>query len=117
MFFKKETPAPAPTIPNELYGILKYSSQNIGDEIQSVAAMRFLPKIDYYCHRERLDQFHLPEEQAGQKLKLIMNAWWMWQPKHFPPSEDIDPLLVSMHLRRDLAEDFKYTGVPFFIFI
>lgn len=107
MFFKKETPAPAPTIPNELYGVLKYSSQNIGDEIQSVAAMRFLPKIDYYCHRERLDQFHLPEEQAGQKLKLIMNAWWMWQPKHFPPSEDIDPLLVSMHLRRDLAEDFK----------
>ncbi len=61
MFFKKETPAPAPTIPNELYGILKYSSQNIGDEIQSVAAMRFLPKIDYYCHRERLDQFHLHE--------------------------------------------------------
>ncbi|MCD7723528.1 MAG: polysaccharide pyruvyl transferase family protein [Clostridiales bacterium] len=89
-----------------LYGVLKYSSQNIGDEIQSIAAMRFLPKIDYYCHRERLDAFHPGESRAESKVKLIMNAWWMWQPRHFPPSEYIDPLLISMHLRHGELESF-----------
>lgn len=91
---------------NPLYGVLKYSSQNIGDEIQSIAAMRFLPKVDYYLHRERLDQFHLNDAQRGNKVKLIMNAWWMWCPEHFPPSDDIDPLLISMHLREALHNEF-----------
>jgi hypothetical protein len=89
------------------FGVLKYSSQNIGDEIQSIAAMRFLPRIDYYCHRERLDQFHVDSSDAGKKVKLIMNAWWMWQPAHFPPSDDIDPLLISMHLRKAAHEKFE----------
>lgn len=89
-----------------LYGVLKYSSQNIGDEIQSVAAMRFLPKIDYYCHRERLDQFHLPPDAPSDKVKLIMNAWWMWQPTHFPPSDAIDPLLISMYFWQDGRQKF-----------
>lgn len=90
----------------QLYGLLKYSSQNIGDEIQSIAAMRFLPEIDYYCHRERLDKFSLPEKDSGKKVKLIMNAWWMWQPSHFPPSGDIEPLLISMYLRQKQRERF-----------
>ncbi len=107
----KDLKKPQPTAPAQvqptLYGVLKYSSQNIGDEVQSVAAMRFLPKVDYYCHRERLDQFRLPTEQAGQKVKLIMNAWWMWQPAHFPPSEDIDPLLISMYLYTEKRQQFN----------
>lgn len=96
---------------NNLYGILKYSSQNIGDEIQSIAAMRFLPQIDYYLHRERLDQFHLNDVQRGNKVKLIMNAWWMWCPEHFPPSDDIDPLLISMHLREALHAEFARSEI------
>lgn len=88
---------------NNKFGVLKYSSQNIGDEIQSVAAMRFLPQIDYYMHRERLDKFVSDE---GEKVKLIMNAWWMWNPKHFPPSKDVDPLLVSMYIRDSIREKF-----------
>lgn len=85
------------------YGVLKYSSQNIGDEIQSVAAMRFLPQIDYYIHRERIDKF---ASDNGEKVKLIMNAWWMWNPKHFPPSADIEPLLVSMYIRDKIRDRF-----------
>ena len=85
------------------YGLLKYSSINIGDEIQSVAAMRFLPQIDEYVHRERIDQF-VPE--LGKKTKLFMNAWWMWEPEHFPPSEYIDPCLISMYVRDDMRERF-----------
>lgn len=103
----KSEPATSATIdPNVRYGVLKYSSQNIGDEVQSLAAMRFLPRVDYYCHRERLDQFHVKEEDAGKKVKLIMNAWWMWEPKHFPPSDDIDPLLISMHMYQEYLQKF-----------
>lgn len=85
----------------EKYGVLKYSSINIGDEVQSVAAMRFLPQIDYYVQRERIDQF---KSKSSEKVKLIMNAWWMWDCAHFPPSEDIDPLFVSFHLREQIRE-------------
>ena len=84
------------------YGVLKYSSQNIGDEIQSIAAMRFLPQIDYYIHRERIDEFQANDE----RVKLIMNGWWMWWPKHFPPSDDIIPLLTSIHIKEDIRDRF-----------
>ena len=85
------------------FGVLKYSSQNIGDEIQSIAAMRFLPQIDYYIHRERTDKF---VSDNHEKVKIIMNAWWMWNSSHFPPSDDIEPLLISMHLREATREKF-----------
>ncbi len=76
------------------YGVLKYSAINIGDDIQSIAAMRYLPRIDEYIHRDRVDVF-----KSDKKVKTIMNAAWMLEPKHMPPSEDIDPLLISMHLK------------------
>lgn len=85
------------------YGIMKYSSINIGDEIQSVAAMRFLPKIDEYVHREKINSF---QSKGNKKVKLIMNAWWMWQLENFPPSENIEPLLISMYIRKQHREKF-----------
>lgn len=77
------------------YGILKYSSVNIGDEIQSIAAMRFLPKIEEYIHREQLNKYF---PKTDKKTKLIMNAWWLHKPQNFPPTDFIDPLLISMHI-------------------
>ncbi len=81
------------------FGLIKYSSYNIGDDIQSIAAKRFLPKIDHYIQRERTKQF-----RNNRKTKLIMNAWWMWDIESFPPSQDIDPLLISMYLRKEIRE-------------
>lgn len=85
------------------YGVLKYSSINIGDEVQSVAAMRFLPRIDEYVHREQTNSF-VPKK--GKNTKLIMNAWWMWKPENFPPSENIEPLLISMYIRNEIRDTF-----------
>ena len=95
MLFKKQD--------KDKYGVIKYSSINIGDEVQSVAAMRFLPRIDYYVQRERIDQF---KPNSGEKVKLIMNAWWMWDYVHFPPAPEIDPLFVSFHLREKIRKKF-----------
>ena len=108
MFFKKlmENKEGSMESREEKYGVIKYSSINIGDEIQSVAATRFLPQVDYYVQRERIDQF---ASDTHEKVKLIMNAWWMWDYKHFPPSEDIDPLFVSFHLREKIRKKFSDT--------
>ena len=90
------------------YGVLSYSSINIGDEIQSIAAMRFLPQIDYYIPRERTDEFH---SENSESVKMIMNAWWMWDKEHFPPSKDIDPLFISFFLRHRIRDDFMTNKV------
>lgn len=82
------------------YGVLGYSSMNIGDEIQSLAAMRFLPRVDTWIHRERVDQY-----RSDVQTKLILNAWWMWKVDRFPPSPDIDALPISMHLRPDRRKE------------
>ena len=83
------------------FGLIKYNSINIGDEIQSIAAMRFLPQVDEMFFRERLSK-HKP----SKRTKLIMNAWWMWNPKYFLPSSNIKPLLISMHIRPAIRKSF-----------
>lgn len=79
------------------YGILVCSpsslSKNIGDYTQSVAQLSYLPRVDNYVERE-----HLNEYQSEEKTKVIMNGWFMFHPEKFPPSDDIDPLFVSLHL-------------------
>ena len=87
------------------YALLMFPSYNIGDEIQSVAASRFIPRIDEYISREELDSFRPAEPK---KFKLILNSWYMHNPEHFPPSEFIDPLLISMHFS-PAVRDFMFS--------
>jgi len=75
------------------YGILCYKTNNVGDEIQSIAAKNFLPKIDFYLDRENLDKV-----KNNQKIKLIMNGWFMHNPKNWLPSDSIIPLFISFHI-------------------
>jgi hypothetical protein len=78
-----------------LYGLLSYQAwpeYNVGDYIQSLAAARFLPRIDTYINREKLNRY------TGPPVKLIMNGWFMHNPSNWPPSEKIEPLLTSFHL-------------------
>ncbi|MBQ6461354.1 polysaccharide pyruvyl transferase family protein [Candidatus Saccharibacteria bacterium] len=83
------------------YGLFCYDTQNIGDEIQSLAAKRFLPRVDYYINRDNIDDTVPPTKQ---KIKIIMNGWYLdpsikdgksyWPP--FSPS--LQPLLISIHI-------------------
>ena len=67
---------------------------NIGDDIQSIAAKRFVPRVDYHIFREKLNFFRA---DTLEKIKIILNGWFMPEPQNFPPSEVISPLLVSVH--------------------
>lgn len=83
------------------FGLMKYSyTTNLGNEIQSIAARRFLPKVDYYIEHEKLNLF-----QSPKKVKLIMNGWYFDCLKSWPPSDSIDPLLISMHF--NASDDVK----------
>ncbi|NGX47389.1 MAG: hypothetical protein K1000chlam3_00762 [Chlamydiae bacterium] len=92
------------------FGYISYSSSNIGDDIQAIAAKRFLPENSIPIDREFLSQF-----QHCSKVSTIVNGWFMHTPNdlgsnkgskyNWPPSSAIDPLLISMH--------FTQAFVPF----
>lgn len=78
------------------YGLLSYadiapfSSGNVGDYIQSLAAIQFLPRIDIFVERENMHGV------AGQgDIFLIMNGWFMHRPENFPPPKNIHPFYIS----------------------
>lgn len=76
------------------YGLLYYRpTGNIGDEIQSLAARQFLPRVDVLVDRERMKEFPSPEP-----VKMILNGWYMCEPAQWPPAPAIAPLLTSMHI-------------------
>ena len=56
------------------YGLLTYDENerffNVGDNIQSLAAKQFLPKVDEFINREEL------AEHKGDAVNLIMNGWF-----------------------------------------
>ena len=73
--------------------IISYSTLNIGDEIQSLAIKQLIGKVDCYIDREALHNF-----RSDDKVKLIINGWYMANPNNWPPSADIIPLFISFHI-------------------
>lgn len=69
------------------YGVLTYSINNIGDDIQTLVAMQYLPQVDYYVDRDKI-------EHETREMKMIGNAYWN-RPRC---PENIDMLPISMHL-------------------
>lgn len=84
-----------------IYGLLTYDENrrffNVGDNIQSLAAKQFLPKVDVYINRERLGEY------KGEKVKLILNGWFTHNIKNWVPSDAIDPIFVSFHINNTAA--------------
>ena len=83
------------------YAALSFNTENIGDEIQSLAAQRFLPRIDYFIDRDNLDDH---PQHNNETIKIILNSWFISpsikdQLIHWPPKKtSLDPLLISMHV-------------------
>ena len=79
------------------YGLLVTSpvanTKNIGDYMQSLAAMQFLPDEFVYVEKENVSKF-----RSDESIKVILNGWFMWHPENWPPQErNLIPLLTSMH--------------------
>ena len=77
-----------------LFGLVDHDSDNLGDDIQSIAAERFLPRVDCLVPRENLSAA-LP---VSEPVKLILNGWFMHNPQLWPPHPRIVPLIISFHI-------------------
>ena len=77
-----------------LYKIKIKSSMNIGDYIQSLAALQFLPKNCQPIFIDR-DEFELYQ---GENIKLIMNGWYLLKYKNKKVPDNISPIYLSVHI-------------------
>jgi hypothetical protein len=90
------------------YGLLTYrESYNLGDEIQSLAARQFLPRVDFTVDREALSSLAIEEPSS-----LILNGWFMHHPENFPPRGNTRPLLTSMHISQDASLENERGVLP-----
>lgn len=69
--------------------------KNIGDYIQAIATRQFIDKVDEYVEQEEAYRYY-PKD--GKKIRLVMNGWFQWRAENWPPSDYIEPLLISMHI-------------------
>ncbi|MDO4976280.1 MAG: polysaccharide pyruvyl transferase family protein [Eubacteriales bacterium] len=78
------------------YGVIMHKeTANMGDDIQTYAAAKLLPSVDYIIDREHIDTFRTENEEA---VSVVMSGWWFWQKWNWPPAKCINPLLLSIHL-------------------
>ena len=79
-----------------LQALLSYSdTNNLGDEIQSLAVERFLKDPPTLIDRDSLSTY-IPSDLI--KRKIVLNGWFSGAPENWPPSEFLDPLIVAMHI-------------------
>jgi hypothetical protein len=74
---------------------MAHNSGNIGDDIQTIAAMRFYPKPASFAYRDNLGSL----KQPG---RMICNAWYGGG--DWIPGEQIDALMTSVHINRRARE-------------
>jgi hypothetical protein len=90
-----------------VFGYISYSTFNIGDDIQALAARQFLPNNALPINRESIGVF-----RSNSRVHTLVNGWFMHtkfnvyyhstEPapqKWWPPAKCIEPLLISFHLR------------------
>lgn len=69
-------------------------SGNLGDQIQSLAAEQFLPRVDRKINRDAMRTLSLPEPHL-----VIMNAWFSHFPERcFPPADSVLPVFFGLHI-------------------
>jgi len=75
------------------FGLMTYSTKNLGDDIQSLAAKQFLPRVDHYVDRD-----HMSRSNELGDTHIICNGWFMEPPYDWPPPSNIHPLFTSFHI-------------------
>ncbi|MEM4558225.1 MAG: polysaccharide pyruvyl transferase family protein [Desulfurococcaceae archaeon] len=75
------------------YGVVYAETNNTGDDIQTIAALQFLPRVDFWIERENLHKV-----ESDDVVKVILNGWYTYNPWSWPPSEAIQPLIISIHI-------------------
>lgn len=69
---------------------------NLGDDIQTIAAINLLPKIDGFTSRENLNKIKEP-------CIISMNGFFM-QSQNWPPSSNVIPIPYAFHVSKKSEE-------------
>lgn len=69
-----------------LCAIFGFSTPNLGDDVQALAAALVLPQVDAYVNRDRLDRVSLPQPHHA-----IMNSWFAVKRYRATPSASVIP--------------------------
>jgi hypothetical protein len=104
------------------YAVVVAQTFNLGDDIQTYAALQILPQIDYYVIRDNMNQVYdaktsclIPSGRlATMRILTVVSGWYMHSidvaetttapkgPKYiWPPPAHIIPIFVSVHFSRE----------------
>lgn len=77
------------------WGILFANTTNLGDDVQTIAQMQFIPKDakTFIVDRENLNK-------EKRRCNVIMNGWWMHNDENFPPHRNVKPLYIAFHIEK-----------------
>lgn len=90
------------------YGIAWYPrSDNLGDDLRTLAAVRLMPRVDRVLDADCLDA-PLSGLREGDRLVALLSGSVLRSASHWPPEEHIAPVCVGVHAS---AEDVW--GLPF----
>ena len=93
------------------YAVLSYSTTNIGDDIQSIAAIDLLCKLTginrsdiTFINRDKLSEY------KGPPVTLIANGWFSHAPAKFRPPPQVTPIFIGFHLHahKILTDNIDY---------
>ena len=91
------------------FGTLSFDSRvekvravNLGDEIQGFPGLQFLPYVDFFVERDKLEN-----STGEQKITTFFNAWWGDSKSSWPPPANIDPIMTSVHVEVAMQKLWK----------
>jgi len=102
------------------YGFLSYSTTNIGDDIQALAARNLLSKNSIGFDRDYLRNY-----EFSKPIKTLINGWlihnksaWLREglppDSNWPPHEAMQPLITSVHFTGSFLEEaFKPENIEY----
>jgi lipopolysaccharide biosynthesis glycosyltransferase len=95
---------------------------NRGDEMQGLGGLQFLPRLDAFVERDRLDVVSVigssnfssssqavtpstPPRPAETPTTVFLNAWYGTPDMVWPPPGKLEPIFVAMHLNNQKVKD------------
>lgn len=83
---------------NKKIGVVVYNqSRNIGDDVQTLAMMELVRRINTDVEIVLVDREHLNDDSVRELDGLIVSGWFMDHPHNWPPNND-NILFVSFHV-------------------
>lgn len=88
---------------------------NVGDEMQSLASVSWLPFVDVRVERDNLTA-PLLGQFPEKSIKTFMNGWYGSSKMPWPPHQSIDPIFLAVHIEQSVYDVFssssstKYLG-------